>query len=268
MAGLNAPSPNLTEDIEVGRFDVNINGSIKKKIDKQKLGLTTISLGAEYRYTNLRYNGLPDVIDNELVKDLHMLRLQIDFTKVFKMKWILSVLLRPGIYSDFENIDSDHFRLEGAVLLDYRKSQTTFIGFGVARSTRFGRLLVLPVFHYLYKSPKFTADILLPARVDVGWTQKKWYYGINASVSGNQYTIGSQFNNFVGKNTIGISDAVIGPNFRYYTNEKSYVFLTGGATAARRWEFRDDNLSGDDRFLQEFDPNITWFARAGFIIRH
>ncbi len=263
LAGLNDPSPQLSDSIEVGRFDLGLNASSKLKIDKKKLGLTTLTLGAEYRYTRLNYNDfeLPD--GNSLAEDLHMLRLQIDYMKVFKQKWILSIFFRPGIFSDFQEVSWEHFRIEGLALLDYRKSQQTLIGFGVARSANFGRVLVLPVFHYLHRGPKFAVDMLIPSRIDVGWINKKWYYGLGGSLSGNQFRLGNLQNGFDGKNTVGVSDFTLGPKIRYNTAPKSYVFLTGGFTALRRWEFSDD-----DDVIQDLDPNLTWFLRTGFVINH
>lgn len=268
LTGLNNPSPELSDNIEVGRFDLGLNASFKLKLDKQKLGLTSLSLGAEYRYTRLIYNDFQVPDGNSLAEDLHMLRLQIDYMKVFKQKWILSLFFRPGIFTDFQDISIEHFRLEGLALLDYRKSQQTLLGFGVARSANFGRVLILPVFHYLYRSPKFAVDMLLPARVDVGWIKKKWYYGINASLSGNQYRLGNLQNGYTGKNTVGIADFTIGPNIRYNTSKKSFLFLNGGFTALRRWEFRNEDLSNDERVLQDVDPNLTWSLRTGFVIKY
>ncbi len=267
-ASLNQPSPALGEDTQVSLWSANINASIKKKIDKQKLGLTTLILGAEYRFTGLNYDQLTAPTNNEFAENLHMLRLQIDYTKIIKQKKILSVFFRPGIFTDFENLDWSHARIEGLVLLDYIKSKETIIGFGVGRSAGFGRVLVLPVFHYLYRSPKFIADILLPSRVDIGWIKNKWYMGFNASVTGNQFQLGNLQNGFAGSDRIGVSDLTLGPVLRYNTGKKAYFLLEGGMTGLRRWEFRNDDLDKDERFIQEFDPKVTWFLRTGFVIRH
>lgn len=268
MATLNAPSPDINKDIEVSRLDVGLNTSFKIKLDEKKLGLTTLTLGAEYRYTNLSYDGLQLPDGNELAEDLHMLRLQIDYMKVLNQKWILSLFIRPGVFTDFQDISSEHFRVEGLALMDYRKSQQTLIGFGVGRSANFGHVLVLPVFHYLHRSPKFMVDMLLPSRIDIGWISNKWYYGLNASLSGNQFRLGNLQNGFIGKNTVGVSDFTVGPKIRYNTAKKSYLFLTGGFTGLRRWEFRNEDLSNDERVLQDLDPNLTWFLRTGFVINH
>ncbi len=268
MAGLNKPSPVFGEDVQVGLLSAGINTSLKRKIDKQKLGLTTLTLGAEYRFTALNYEQLTLPANNALSEQLHMLRIQVDYSKIMKQKWILSVFLRPGIFTDFEDLDWSHARIEGLVLLDYIKNKQNIIGFGVGRSAGFGRVLILPVFHYLYRSPTFVADILLPSRIDVGWIKNKWYMGLNASVSGNQFQLGNLQNGFPESDVIGVSDVTLGPVLRYNVSEKSYFLLEGGATGLRRWEFRNDNLDGDARFIQEFDPNITWFLRTGFVIKH
>ncbi len=268
LSGLREPSPEISDNIKVGRFDLGLNASFKRKVDKKKLGLATLTLGAEYRYTRLQYNDFELSDSNSLAENLHMMRLQTDYMKVLNQKWILSIFFRPGIFTDFQKVSLEHFRIEGLALLDYRKSQQTLLGFGVARSANFGRVLILPVFHYLHRSPKFVLDMLLPSRIEIAWIKKKWYYGVNGSLSGNQFRLGNLQNASNGENTVGVSDFTLGPKIRYNTAPKSYIFLTGGFTVLRRWEFRNDDLNNDDRVLQEIDPNLTWFIRSGFVINH
>lgn len=267
-ASLNNPKPDIAEDTKVNFFTIALNASWKSKIDKQKLGLTTLTLGAEYRLTNLNYEQLTLPVGSTQVENLHMLRLQIDYMKIIKQKWILSVFARPGIFTDFEEPDFKHTRLEGLVLFDRIKNQKTIYGIGVGRSAGFGRVLILPILHYLYRTPTFVADILLPSRVDVGWIKAKWYLGLNMSLSGNQFRLGNLQNGFPDSNVLGVSDVTVGPSIRYNTSKTTYFLLEGGMTGLRRWEFRNDDRKGDERFVQEFDPNLTWFARVGFVLKH
>ncbi|GAB4396015.1 MAG: hypothetical protein OHK0053_08490 [Microscillaceae bacterium] len=271
QVALDNPDPAFPSEGRVNAWGLALNGSFRKKIDKQKLGLTTLTLGAEYRFARLNYEGFELAPGQSLVQNLHAARLQIDWVKVLnpkKPKWILALLFRPGIFSDFEALDWHHVRLEGAALLSYRTNQKAIYGFGVGRSAGFGRTLILPLLQYTYRSPKFVADILLPSRADVGWIKKKWYWGLNASIVGNQFQLGNLQNGFPGSDRAGISDLTLGPVLRYNLSKNNYFLLEGGVTGLRRWEFRDDRRDGDQRFIQDFDPQPTWFLRTGFQIRY
>ncbi len=177
--------------------------------------------------------------------------------------YTLVATLRPGVFSDFKNLTREHFRLEGAFFIDRQMSESLTLGLGIARSSNFGRVLLLPIVHVLYfGGSSYMLDVLLPSRAEL------WFYptksleaGVNLSLSGSQYAIGEE--NPLSANQFGFANATVSPIVRYNLFSKLYLSTELGYTFVRRVELVNNRLKGEARFVQQFNPNNTWFLRFG-----
>lgn len=177
--------------------------------------------------------------------------------------YTLVATLRPGIFSDMKNITREHFRLEGAFFVDKQMSDNFTMGLGIARSSNFGRVLLLPILHVLYfGGSSFMLDVLLPSRAEL------WFYpsksietGVTVSLSGSQYAVGEP--NPLSANQFGFANATVSPIIRYNLVSKLYLSTELGYAFVRRVELVNNRLEGNARFVQQFNPNNIWFLRFG-----
>jgi hypothetical protein len=270
-ASLSKPLVSLVEEKNAGfsAQQAHLNVSLRTIIGEE--GETIITNGLQYRF-------LKAIFDNVVFPNIYNLQvtypypreheyhfLFYDFLMLHSLSdaYTLIATLRPGIFSDFKTITRNHFRLEGAVFIDKQMKENFTLGLGIARSSNFGRVLLLPILHILYfGGSTFMLDVLLPSRAEL------WFYptksleaGVNLSLSGSQYAIGEA--NPLQANQFGFANATVSPSVRYNLFSKVYLSTELGYTFVRRVELVNNRLEGEARFVQQFNPANIWFLRFG-----
>ncbi len=270
-ASLSKPLVSLVDETRA-RFSAqqaHLNFSFRTIIGEE--GETIITNGLQYRFLRAMFDevvfpqrGLLTVTyPYPREQEYHFLFYDFLVLHSLSEAYTLVATLRPGIFSDFKTITRDHFRLEGAVFVDRQMSETFTLGLGIARSSNFGRVLLLPILHVLYfGGSSFMLDVLLPSRAEL------WFYptksleaGINLSLSGSQYAVGEA--NPFSANQFGFANATVSPIVRYNLFSKLYLSTEFGYTFVRRVELVNNRLEGEARFVQQFNPANIWFLRFG-----
>ncbi len=251
-------------------FALTGNASFKVFLDKR--GASSLTLGAQYRYVRLEpevrlpvVTAPPSSSTVNAPREAHLLFLDLVLQQRLSDIFTLFVAARPGIFSDFRNVVFDHTRLEGAAFLDWRVGDELTLGFGAARTSNFGRVLIVPILHVIYfGGESFMIDAIIPRNLDlIFYPSKEWELGVSVLLNGSEYRVGDATLNSLNMNQFGFANLTAGPIVRYQFLEKTYLSLEGGYTLLRRTELADYRLSGDARFLQQFNPANTWFFRAG-----
>jgi hypothetical protein len=247
-----------------------VNASFRNTLDKD--GTTLLTTGFQYRYTDLKFSVNPmqrhtlAVFSpvNPTLTTIHALTLDMVLMRVLSEKWILFAAFRPGIFTSGEVVDNS-WRIEGGAFADYRFENGLSLGVGAARSSNFGRVLIVPVLHVLYVGESFLVDVLLPQRAEF------WYYpsqkielGLNVALNGSQYALGNDvLRGAFGTDQFGFANGTVSPIVRYAILDKTFLSAEVGYTFLRRAEFVNSAFSGESRFVQQYNPANTWFFRAG-----
>ncbi len=263
----NPSSPLLSQQAQVGAQQAHLNFNFRTILGEE--GETVLYNGFQYRFLRSTFSQvvfpLPasGLYPYPSTRDYHFLFYDFLVLHSLSDAYTLVATLRPGIFSDFKNISRDHFRLECAFFIDRQMSESLTLGLGIARSSNFGRVLLLPIVHVLYfGGSTFMLDILLPSRAEL------WFYptksleaGVNVSLSGSQYAIGEA--NPLSANQFGFANATVSPIVRYNVFSKLYLSAELGYTFVRRVELVNNRLEGEARFVQQFNPNNIWLLRFG-----
>jgi hypothetical protein len=280
-ANFSNPTKRLNDETAVSASSVLLNGSFRTLLDKE--GRTLLTSGIQYRFTQLSYDNYPKLFplnspvnmmesfaDAPATEQVHFVMLDLVLMHVLSKDWILFAALRPGLFSDFNNITSNHFRVEGGAFLDYRFENGLTLGFGAARSSNFGRVFIVPLIHLIYfGGESFMIDALLPQRAELWYyPNKTWELGINLSLTGSQYRLGNELTTQYSANQFGFANATASPIVRYNLFHKLYLSLEAGYTFIRRAEQSNSDLDGEARFIQQFNPKQTWFFRTGFQVMY
>jgi len=253
-----------------------LNAGIRSTLDEE--GNWMMINGFQYRYLNvaLPVQGAAGV-GNQVNKDFHALFYDFFLFRTLSEKFQAVVVLRPGIFSDFQNVALNHFRLEAVAFVDYFANDNLTLGLGVAYQTSaFGRLLTVPVAHIIWNSGDFLLDALLPSRATFWYyPSKQWEFGLDLWLNGSQYKMGNRPPGIDARaEDFYFANATFGPIIRYNLFEKTYLSLEGGYTIIRRMSFGTEPsfreqeeakaaalISGSP--IRLFGPDNTWVIRAG-----
>jgi hypothetical protein len=266
-AALSKPLVPQEDRARISAQQAHVNVSYRSIIGDE--GETIIANGFQYRFLRAMFDDVIFPHTGNLTvtypraQEYHFLFYDFLVLHSLSDAYTLVATLRPGIFSDMKNITREHFRLEGAFFVDKQMSDNFTVGLGIARSSNFGRVLLLPILHMLYfGGSSFMLDVLLPSRADL------WFYpsksleaGVTVSLSGSQYAIGDA--NPFSANQFGFANATASPIVRYNLFSKLYLSAKLGYTFVRRVELVNNRLKGDARFVQQFNPNNIWFFRFG-----
>jgi hypothetical protein len=266
---LDNASPSLSGN-SFSASSLTANASFKIFLDKR--GASSLTVGAQYRYVsiaqsiNVRPNreaSFAPAIDAP--RAAHFIFLDLIWQQRLSDIFTLFVAARPGVFSDFQNVVFDHSRFEGAAFVDWRVSDELTLGLGAARTSNFGRVLIVPIAHVIYfGGESFMIDAIIPRNVDfMFYPSKEWELGVSFLLNGSEYRLGDASLNSINMNQFGFANLTAGPIVRYQFIEKTYLSLEGGYTVIRRTELVDNRMSGDARLLQQYNPANTWFLRAG-----
>lgn len=271
--GLNIPNPSASQPGSLNGKNVSaamltLNAGIRSQLDDNTLLIN----GFQYRYLNVSF---PTLDNTQISKDFHLLFYDFFLFRTLSDQFQLVAILRPGIFSDFQNVALNHARLEAVGFVDWFLSDNLTLGLGVAyQSSVFGRLITVPVLHVVHTFGDFLLDMLLPSRGTL------WYYpnpqleiGFDIWLNGSQYRMGAvpagirnptsnapedQVVNFF------FSNVTVGPVVRYKFFDKFYLSAEGGYTLFRRLGFGDAKLNEVFIQIPPFNAgNNTWFARFG-----
>ncbi len=264
-ANLDKAEPAFLSGNALSAFAITANASFKVFLDKR--GASSLTLGAQYRYVRLgqdiAVSSSPPVIFAP--REAHFVFLDLVWQQRLSTDFTLFVAARPGVFSDFRDVVFDHARLEGAAFVDWRISDELTLGLGAARTSNFGRVLIVPIAHVIYfGGESFMIDAIIPRNLDfIFYPSKEWELGVSFLLNGSEYRVGDAALNSLNMNQFGFANLTAGPIIRYQFLEKTYLSLEGGYTLLRRTELADNRLSGDARFLRQFNPANTWFFRTG-----
>jgi hypothetical protein len=265
----------LLNNQSVSASQFSVNAGFRSVLDEE--GNWLMINGLQYRYLNVNFplpNGTGSV--NQVSKDFHLLFYDFFLFRTLSDKFQAVAVLRPGIYSDFQNIALNHFRLEAIAFVDYFANDNLTLGLGFAyQSSVFGRLINVPVAHIVYNSGDFLIDALLPSRATFWYyPSKQWEFGLDIWLNGSQYKMGSRP---AGVDTRAedfyFSNATAGPIVRYNLFEKMYLSLEAGYTIVRRFSFATEPSFKEETNGQRLIPPFTlsentWFARVGVQIAY
>lgn len=195
-------------------------------------------------------------IRTDLPSDLYSVWVELQYMKKLSPRWALQFAVAPGLYTDFEEVDSDAVRITGRALAFYGLSQQTQIAFGVVYLDR-ENVSALPAVGLIHQpSESVRYEVIFPRpralfRVKKTATGEGWLY-LAGEFGGGSWSI---------QRESGASDVVTYGDLRFIAGyewrngDKRKVFVEGGWVFEREVEY--------DSGLGDFDPNQTGLIRAG-----
>lgn len=255
-SNLSNPEPGTVEDrLEVllsnPRFEANV--PIRLGEDGALINSLVYSF-LDFQYRNVLVPvGAPD--------RLHDLSYRLTLTLPVSERWRVVAAAQPGLASDFENIEGNHWRFQGALVFRRAFGQGSTVGLGGAVRNDFGDALVLPVLNLQFETERFRVDLQPPKSVAGYFRAGQWAdIGLAARVDGGFYRLGAAAQEGL---RVKYSVISLGPEARFPLGTRVMGRVTGGAIVGRRFEIQD----AADEELRGIDLESGFFVRVAFELR-
>jgi len=144
----------------------------------------------------------------------------LDFTvgliKVLPRKWRLAINFSPTLASDFKDkLSSDDFIYQFSALAVKRAKDNLQYGLGIAYTSRFGKLTLLPLVNLTYKKNKWLTSVLIPTYISQFYCfNENSRIGLSANVNGDYYNVSfDAIPTTIDLNKASYSRITIGPEY-------------------------------------------------------
>lgn len=250
------PVPSLNDvEIQINEFNLMVNYPVV--ISEQKTFLiNTISFGM----LNFSFDNVPSSFNYLGSEKLYSLSYSLTLLHNFDKKWLFNLSLKPTLASDFENIDSHHYKFQAACIVNYNFTENFQGGVGAAYNTDFGKPMVLPLLKFNYANGKdFFINIILPKFIDITYSlNNNFEVGLLGKVQGNQYRIGKDSSPAKG-NSLKYSAISTGPFIKAKVSNKLNLLVHSGLVLNRIYESFDP----DNNELRNADLDQSLFVSGG-----
>ncbi|MGD1844618.1 MAG: DUF6268 family outer membrane beta-barrel protein [Salibacteraceae bacterium] len=211
----------------------------------------------------LHYGALRPIAQNDSSEgfegqNLHLLGYRLTGFHAIGKGWGVVLVLNPTLASTFNvSLESEDFIFNGALQLVKRKSEDYSYGFGIARTTRFGGPLYLPIFHLSKRWKNSQLKLLLPRKIHYAYEFDKFSMGGRMDINGAFFN--ANFSNSLPDGTVETIDKVaysrvlVGPSCGYRLAKVLQLQATGGLAVGRTIELRGAT-SDNENFNVENGP--------------
>ena len=221
---------------------------------------------ASYRGLALRYQDWAPRSPQPAVfkpTGLHALKLHLKLKHAFSSGWTLTGVVSPGIVSDFRNVDSDHWKVDGKIFASKMRDANLTYGIGAIIDRRFGELFVLPALQVKYRiNEKSYINMMAPKYAEY-WNQA-WEdiaLGFGIWFDGDEFARGreieGQAENQPKGTSVRYSVGTLGPMGKYTLPNGWKVTGSLGLAFLRRFEVYNETTD----ITTEYDLKETVFFR-------
>ncbi|WP_053991562.1 DUF6268 family outer membrane beta-barrel protein [Mangrovimonas sp. TPBH4] len=240
----NYPKTSFNTDTDRGEMEINeqrLTMQIAFPLKEKKTYLFN-----SINYTLFNYHTTFDQSALDIQESYHSIQLSIGLISVLPKRWRLVFNAMPTIASDFHRrLNSDDFIFQVSAMATKRASQNFQYGFGLAYTSRFGNLTIIPLVSLTYKKEKWLTSVILPAYASQYYVfNDKYRLGFKAAVYGNLYNV--HFDDIISAldlNRLSYSRITLGPEFQFKLIGDLYVNTGGGIAVRNVFQVQDDDLN-------------------------
>ncbi len=234
--------PNTTFNTNIGQGEIEVNEQRLSMQAAIPLKGKKTYLFSSLNYTLFHYNTVFDQNSLTINESYHSIQYSLGLIKILPKQWKLIFNITPTLASDFHNnLSSEDFTFQISALATKRSSQNVQYGFGLAYTSRFGNLTIIPLFSLTYKRDKWLTLAVIPAYVGQYFEfNDKYKVGVKAAVGGDLYNVNfDEINSPLNLNKFSYSRVTLGPEFVFKLIGDLYVNAGGGFTVRNVFEVED-----------------------------
>jgi len=197
----------------------------------------------------IQYKAVTPFSENDLIsidgQNLHLISYRFTVVQAFKKNWLGALVINPTLSSTFNSmLERDDLIMSGAIQFSKQKSDNFSYGFGIARTTRFGELLILPTLDLTKKFKKSTLRIALPRHVLFDYNFGKVDAGFQVALDGSEYNVNhselNEANEGEPVDKFAYSRILLGPKIGYHLKGMIRLEVSGGIVSNRSIELNGE----------------------------
>ena len=239
------------EGVEAAIYKIEASLILQRSLGRSRL-ITQLQGG--YLETDITNAG--NSVDSN---PLYTLGIALTWIRPLSTRWVITASANPRLASDFKEIGSEDFYINGALFLTRVVRRTLQYGLGVSISSDFGEPVVFPLVQLRWSTSKMAVNLLLPTMADVAFTLgPSTFIGVQSVLSGTEYNTNPDDEIDI---PIQFSTFVVGPYLEQHLAGSISLKLQGGTTIWRRFEVDPDVF--DDKIDQE----NSVFVKAALVLR-
>lgn len=191
--------------------------------------------------------------------------LKIGFDTIINNEWILRVEAHPGLYSDFADISSDDFQVQGIIGASYLMSEKFqwFFGAGLGM---FREIPIFPAVGFRWKfADSWTLNAMLPKPRLTYELDRHWDFFVGGNLLGGTFRTGEKFGeeNGNGRLNSAVLDYIegrVGLGVKYKINPAVSIEAEGGYTIYQSFDY----IRGDQKIKGDPAPYVGLSISAQF----
>lgn len=201
--------------------------------------------------------------DDDRIDDIEMYKLMIPVTVGFKAadNIMMQVEVAPGIHSDWENVDSDDFRVDGKVVGSYIQSSQLQYVLGVGFGEDFGDVAAYPIVGARWQATEeLMLDLIFPAPKATYAFSSDFRVFLAGEPTGGEWNVGEQDDDEDDVD-ISVKGYRVGLGAEYQVIEDGWLFAMAGAEGGRELQI---GVNDDEVFDDDVDLDDCSFIQIGF----
>lgn len=250
---LKNPPPGEKAELGMGILDIGVAFPIYSRGDEETGEFSELlnTIGFRRHTFNME---LPAGETEYFPETVYAIKDELVLIKSLRNNWYTVTVGSLGIYSDFENIDSDHFLFEGGMIFVKKINKNFDLGLGPVFTYAFGEAVLIPAPFVKFQSEgNVTFEVKFPRFVTLGYTfSENFQVRIAARSLYDNYRLGDERAEDNGKSTVIVfSDITLGLESSIRLSDPISLDLAIGRTVNRKFFVNDD--SGDELFDRELE---------------
>jgi hypothetical protein len=260
--------PGEKAKMSMGIFDLGLYFPLYEKADEETGKFFSLENSVFVRRHTFDLN-LPQGEEEYFPGTLYAINYTISAVKSLGSSWIAIPFISTGIYSDFKNVDSDHFNTEGGVIIAKKFSNGFIVGIGPVFTYAFGipQFIPAPFASYTSGNEKFTLDIQIPKSLLFNYKfSERFSSGAAVRFLYSNYSLGdNQAVDENGKSTVAVfSDITFVLESSLLLFKPLYFDFALGTTINRKLIVNDNEANELFDRTMEHCYVINFGLRAGF----
>ncbi|MDX8341149.1 DUF6268 family outer membrane beta-barrel protein [Draconibacterium sp. IB214405] len=211
------------------------------------------------------YNVFLESTDLEFQETYRSLDFTVGLIKVLPKNWRLALNFSPTLASDFKDkLSSDDFIYQFSALAVKRAKDNLQYGMGIAYTSRFGKLTLLPLINLTYRKNNWLTSVLLPTYMSQFYCfNESSRIGLSANVNGDYYNVRfDAIPTTIDLNKASYSRITIGPEYQFKLFGDLYLDTGIGISVRNILAIQNEDLKEE----LSLDVDSKYFFRMGLKI--
>lgn len=201
----------------------------------------------------------------EFLETFHSLDFTMGLIKVLPQKWRLALNFSPTLASDFKDkLSSDDFIYQFAAIAIKRAKDNLQYGAGIAYTSRFGKLTLIPLVNLTYKKDKWLTLAMIPTYFSEFYCiNEDSKIGLAANVNGDYYNVRfDAIPTTIDLNKASYSRITIGPEYQFKLFGDLYLNTGIGIAVRNILAIQNKNLNEE----VSLDADCKYYFHMGLRI--